>query len=246
VPDGDDRCANVAGLAAFAGCPDSDGDGVQDADDSCPTVAGRVELAGCPPPDRDGDSVPDEVDACPDHAGLPAFRGCGDRDHDGVIDDIDACPDQAEVFNGIKDEDGCPDVGISLVTITRERLEIAEKVFFDTGSARIQERSHKLLREVAAVLRAHPEIVRLRVDGHTDSQGNDAANLKLSKARADAVRTFLIEHDVVASRLEARGFGEAAPLASNQTGSGRETNRRVELNIVDVPETVAPEPGPTP
>ena len=76
VPDFVDKCPDVAGLAAFSGCPDSDGDGIEDAVDQCPDVRGLPALLGCP--DRDGDGVRDRDDRCPDVKGLPVYDGCPD------------------------------------------------------------------------------------------------------------------------------------------------------------------------
>lgn len=103
VLDKQDKCPDVAGLAALMGCPDRDGDGVADMDDKCPDLKGVVSLMGCP--DRDSDGITDADDACPDIAGLPAFKGCPDRDNDGITDAEDECPEQA----GIAAFKGCPD-----------------------------------------------------------------------------------------------------------------------------------------
>ncbi len=103
-----DACPNVAGLAAFAGCPDSDSDGIQDSSDDCVDIAGLVEFKGCP--DKDNDDVPDHLDDCPDIAGLVSNRGCPvkpvmDTDADGISDDADLCPD----LPGLQRFNGCPD-----------------------------------------------------------------------------------------------------------------------------------------
>jgi hypothetical protein len=101
IYDKDDACPEVAGLAQFNGCPDTDGDGI-DSEDACPEVAGLAALNGCP--DTDGDGVADKDDACPDVAGLVALKGCPDADGDGVADKDDKCPTVA----GPKDNAGCP------------------------------------------------------------------------------------------------------------------------------------------
>lgn len=74
IPDKDDRCPDVAGVAALGGCPDRDGDGVADAMDACPDVAGPVEMHGCP--DTDGDGIPDNLDRCPTVKGVASMQGC--------------------------------------------------------------------------------------------------------------------------------------------------------------------------
>lgn len=102
IADDMDDCPQVAGLAAFKGCPDTDGDGVADAQDDCPQVAGVAALAGCP--DADGDGVADAKDKCPQVVGVAKFNGCPDTDGDGIADADDKCPKEA----GIAALQGCP------------------------------------------------------------------------------------------------------------------------------------------
>ena len=217
------------------GCADADNDqdGILDVDDRCPVVPGVVAFQGCPPPDRDGDGVADSDDACIDVPGLAVFQGCGDRDRDGVADNVDKCPDEPETINGFQDEDGCPDKGKSKVLLTKNKIEILEKVFFDFDKATIQKRSFALLDQVVLVLKANPQIDKLRVEGHTDADGDDKYNFKLSDARAASVRTYLADHGVEAARLSSAGYGETRPIADNKTAAGREKNRRVEFVILD-------------
>jgi outer membrane protein OmpA-like peptidoglycan-associated protein len=110
-----------------------------------------------------------------------------------------------------------------------------EKVYFRTGSHRIERRSNDLLDQVAAVLNAHPEILHVRVEGHTDSRGNDARNLRLSQRRAQEVVRYLTRKGHVdADRLEAVGFGEQQPVTPDaETEEEHETNRRVEFVITE-------------
>lgn len=117
------------------------------------------------------------------------------------------------------------------VTVAKGKLELTEKVFFDTGKTTIQPVSFKLLDEVATVLNDHPEVKRVVVEGHTDNRGAAALNRKLSQGRADAVRKYLVDKGVVAGRLAAMGYGPSRPIADNKTAKGRETNRRVEFTI---------------
>jgi outer membrane protein OmpA-like peptidoglycan-associated protein len=259
VLDADDKCPNEAGLPAYAGCaaPDRDKDGVADADDKCVDVPGNVELGGCPDadndgiadaadkcpdqagaaptgcPDKDGDGVLDLDDRCPEQPGTVDLKGCADTDKDGIADPDDKCPTEAEIINGVEDEDGCPDKGKVLVTVTAEKISLAETVYFDSGKDTIQKRSFALLDQVALVMKAHPEIKKVQIEGHTDSQGDDAFNLDLSKRRAASVVSYLVNHGVSADRLGSEGFGETKPIADNKTKAGREKNRRVELRIVD-------------
>ena len=117
------------------------------------------------------------------------------------------------------------------VTVTASKLELQEKVYFDTGKATIKPASFGLLDEVAQVLVAHPEVKKVRIEGHTDASGSAATNTKLSQARADAVRSYLVGKGVAADRLSAKGYGPAKPIADNKTAEGREANRRVEFMI---------------
>lgn len=117
------------------------------------------------------------------------------------------------------------------VVVTKERLELKEKVFFETGKADVRSESLGLLDEVATALKDNAEVKRVVVEGHTDNKGNKAKNLKLSKGRAEAVRAYLIKQGVEPARLEAKGFGSARPIADNATPKGRDENRRVEFVI---------------
>ena len=101
-------------------------------------------------------------------------------------------------------------------------------VLFDSGKASIQVPSTPCLNEMAKLLKKHPDW-KMQVEGHTDNVGGKEANAKLSQARADAVRTWLIGHGVGGDRLMAKGFGEAKPVAPNTTDEERAKNRRVDL-----------------
>jgi len=117
------------------------------------------------------------------------------------------------------------------VEITAKKLELKEKVFFDTGKTTVKPASFSLLDEVAAVMKAHPEVKKVVIEGHTDNKGSKAKNLKLSRGRAEAVRTYLVDKGVEPDRLEAKGVGASRPIADNATPAGREDNRRVEFAI---------------
>jgi outer membrane protein OmpA-like peptidoglycan-associated protein len=122
-----------------------------------------------------------------------------------------------------------------------KKIEISEKVMFETGKADIKVDSDQLLKDVGTVLRENPSVTKLRIEGHTDSVGKDKANKKLSQDRADAVKAFLVGVGIDAARLEAVGYGEEKPVADNATDEGKEKNRRVEFNIVS--ESKAPAEG---
>ncbi len=118
------------------------------------------------------------------------------------------------------------------VQVTEDRIVILDKVFFEFDSAVIKPESFGLLDEVVASLKEHSEIRRVEVQGHTDDQGPENYNLKLSQRRAEAVRDYLIRGGVSADRLTARGYGELQPLQEGQTLEARAANRRVEFVIL--------------
>lgn len=235
IPDDIDRCPldpeDFDGFEDDDGCPDPDNDqdGVLDVNDECPLVPGPASNRGCPVLDTDGDGILDDVDACPDEPGLPELNGCPpqDRDGDGLPDHLDRCPDEP----GPIEEEGCPKK-YTLVVLKKERIEISEQIHFATGKHAILPASFELMNQIAQVLKDHPTI-KLRIEGHTDSIGNDALNLRLSQRRANSVREYLIEAGIGADRLVAIGFGETMPIASNASESGRSLNRRVEFNITE-------------
>jgi OOP family OmpA-OmpF porin len=235
IEDGLDKCPSEAGPAERQGCPvrDADKDGIEDGVDKCPSEAGPAERQGCPVRDSDKDGLVDERDACPTEPGLKELRGCPakDSDNDSVADHLDNCPSEA----GVADNQGCPAKQKQFVSIQKGKLEIKEQVFFATGKAVIQPRSFKMLGQVAKVLREHPEVEQVSIEGHTDNRGKAEANRELSQARAESVKKYLVGKGVEASRLEARGFGPDQPIASNDTEKGRATNRRVEF-IITTPE----------
>ncbi len=252
--DGQDGCPAVAedqdGFEDTDGCadPDNDQDGIADTADACinqpETKNAHEDSDGCPdeapPVDTDGDGLTDDKDRCPavaeDQDGFEDADGCADPDNDkdGIADTADACVNEPELINGVKDEDGCPDQGKVKVQVDGERILILEKVYFATSKDVILPRSFPLLKQVAAVLRANPQVELLRIEGHTDSQGNDAKNLDLSKRRAASVRAFLVKEGIAPERLEAEGYGETKPVDTNKTAAGRENNRRVEFTILRV------------
>ena len=248
ILDVNDRCPNDPedkdGFEDADGCPDPDNDKDQilDVDDKCPnepeTVNGFEDIDGCPDvADRDGDGILDNVDKCPDDPeDKDAFEdedGCPDPDNDkdGILDVNDKCPLVPETMNGVDDEDGCPDS--KLVKVTKEKIVILQKVFFDLDKATIKPVSFPLLDEVADVLKNYDYIKKVEVQGHTDSQGKDAYNKDLSQRRADSVREYLMSKGVAGDRLVSVGYGEEQPIDTNKTKAGRENNRRVEFLIIE-------------
>ena len=105
---------------------------------------------------------------------------------------------------------------------------VTNNILFETNSAALLPRSYAEINRIAKILKSHPEM-QFSVEGHTDSDGSDEYNQKLSQQRADAVLKALVEMGVDRTKLEAKGYGELIPIASNETPEGKATNRRVEF-----------------
>lgn len=218
----DDACPNEFGLPAFNGCPDSDGDGIKDSEDKCPTVPGDSAFAGCPDQDKDG--VQDSEDKCPLVPGTVEGEGCPDTDGDKVYDHKDVCPTVA----GIPENKGCPEIKEEV----KEQIRLAAKgINFETGKDVIKAESFANLDKLVEILNAYPE-AQVMISGHTDNVGDDAANLALSQARADAVKRYLASKGVNEERMTATGYGETMPIADNNSSAGRAVNRRVDFKLV--------------
>jgi outer membrane protein OmpA-like peptidoglycan-associated protein len=146
-----------------------------------------------------------------------------DTDGDGVNDKEDKCPTVA----GITSNHGCPPIKKEIV----EKVNYAaKKIFFAVGSEKILPASYSALNNVVAILRTDSTL-KLVVEGHTDNVGKPASNLTLSQKRADAVKHYLIQKGLDASRLEAIGYGQDKPVDDNSKPEGRAANRRVELKL---------------
>ncbi len=239
------------------GCPDADndGDGVLDIHDKCPgtdsTAVGGVntkenyngveDTDGCPDgeADRDGDGIPDNLDKCPtqpeDNDGFEDHDGCPDLDNDvdGIKDIADACPgtdstvaagiDTKETFNGYEDVDGCPDTP----KLSKKPMKL--NVYFESGSARLKRNSYSAIDDLISNMKSDKD-ANIIIEGYTDSKGSYQSNQRLSKRRADAVRTYLIKNGGISpNRVKSVGKGEDNPVADNATPEGRELNRRIEV-----------------
>lgn len=177
------------------------------------------------PADSDGDGVPDNRDQCPNTpAGVQVdSRGCPvDSDGDGVPDYRDECPNTAA--GATVDERGCEGV-----TETVETIEL--RVQFPTNSSVIDATFDNEIRRVADFMAEYPETT-VEIAGHSDSIGDAEYNRFLSQRRAEAVANRLTSVlGVDPDRVSAVGYGEAEPIASNDTAAGRAQNRRVEARI---------------
>ena len=224
IVDASDACPETFGLAEFQGCPDTDGDGIADKDDACPDVKGPKELNGCP--DTDGDGIADKDDKCPDVKGPKENKGCPwpDKDGDGILDKDDKCPDEP----GTVANNGCPEMSEAVI---KSLSDYAKTILFESGKTTFQQRTFVVLQNITGILKEYPHS-KFSIEGHTDSDGSDALNQTLSEGRAAAVKDYLIENGINASRLSSKGFGESMPIDSNKTRAGKANNRRVEVKLV--------------
>ncbi len=241
VLDGLDTCADTPKGCKVdkKGCLiDTDGDGVCDGVDSCATTpkGAKVDDHGCPI-DSDGDGVFDGLDQCPDTP-----KGCTiddngcikDADKDGVCDALDTCADTpagAQV-----DDKGCETKASTmegdLLDTGRLRLTGVE---FLSGTATLKSGDFANLDAAGQIIAKWPEL-NFQVGGHTDDEGKAAANLKLSQARAEAARAWLLQKypSIKPEQLVAKGFGGTRPVVSNDTEQARALNRRIELTVLNM------------
>jgi outer membrane protein OmpA-like peptidoglycan-associated protein len=115
----------------------------------------------------------------------------------------------------------------------QKRIEVKKKIHFESGKATLMADSFQILDGVIDVLVNHPELKKIRIEGHTDSMGAQAMNQRLSQGRAEAVMNYLLQQGISPAKLTAQGFGPDRPIAPNSTIRGREQNRRVEFVILD-------------
>jgi outer membrane protein OmpA-like peptidoglycan-associated protein len=128
------------------------------------------------------------------------------------------------------------------VDLMEDRIVLSDKIYFELDSAVIEADSFGLLDALAKTLADHPEIQKVRVEGHTDQQGAAEYNQKLSDSRSQAVRDYLVKAGVAGDRLDAMGFGETQLVDRGENEDAYEKNRRVELKITARTPVVAPEP----
>ncbi|HEY6476555.1 MAG TPA: OmpA family protein, partial [Polyangia bacterium] len=211
-----------------------------DTRDKCPNEAEDVDefedADGCPDPDNDKDGIPDKTDLCPndpeDKDGFEDQDGCPDpdNDHDRILDKDDKCPNEPETYNGYQDADGCPDKG--KVIVHKGKLEILDKIYFETDKDEIKSVSFPLLDAIAATINGNPQIEMIEIQGHADERGDDAHNLDLTERRAHSVRVALEQRNVLPSRLKSHGYGETKPICTQHNEDCWSQNRRVEFIIL--------------
>jgi outer membrane protein OmpA-like peptidoglycan-associated protein len=228
----------------FCADPDNDADGIDDERDECRNDAededGFLDADGCPDTDNDADGLADAADRCPlETEDTDAFEdedGCPepDNDQDGLADGLDRCPMQPEDLDAFEDEDGCPEPGpdTNAVVMIDTRILISERVFFEYDSAEMRSVNAPLLDQVAASFLRLPEDRRLRIEGYSDAEGDDAYNFDLSYRRARNVLEYLVARGIPRERLVYVGYGEQRPIAPNDAPEGRAINRRVEFTVL--------------
>lgn len=247
IKDSVDRCPEVAEdkdmFDDTDGCPDADNDsdGFEDAKDMCPLDAedkdGFQDDDGCPDKDNDNDAVPDAQDKCPsvpeDKDGFLDVDGCPDpdNDNDGILDAQDMCPNEPETINGNTDEDGCPDRGDALVIVTPAGVETVEAIQF--SGTKVAKASSNVLGQIAATLRAHQEIVRVKLVVHVQPTGDAEKDQELSDKRAAAVRDWLVQWGIPQARLSVQGLGGTKPLVPRTAKQAQLINDRVEMIILE-------------
>jgi OOP family OmpA-OmpF porin len=163
-------------------------------------------------------------------------KDMGDDDSDGVANKFDKCP--GTTANTIVDGAGCPlkvpapVIREKVIVTEADRKVVGEAIKnleFDLSKATIKATSYETLNRVASLL--VEKNFSLKLAGHTDNSGSMALNLRLSKARAEAVKAYLVSQGANASTIEATGYGPNQPIATNKTAAGRQQNRRVEFSL---------------
>jgi OmpA-OmpF porin, OOP family len=249
ILDIDDKCPNDPetknGFQDEDGCPDSltadrDGDGIPDDVDKCPDDPedkdGFEDEDGCPDPDNDKDKILDVNDLCPndpeDYDNFEDKDGCPDPDNDKdrILDVNDKCPNEPEVYNGFEDEDGCPDKG--RISVGKTKLNILDKIYFETDKTTIKPVSFPLLDAIAATIKGNPQLQLIEIQGHADERGSDDHNMELTDGRAHSVMEALVERGVNPGTLRAKGYGETKPICTQHNEDCWSQNRRVEFIIL--------------
>lgn len=196
---------------------DSDRDGLTDLEE---VKAGSDPMKG----DTDGDGIPDIDDKCPSVFGIKILQGCPQTE--AFVKEIEK---RDTVFVKSK-----PDTVIIVQEIEKIKKGETYKpkgIHFLTGSAEIRVESELILDDIANWLEREKDI-KIEIQGHTDQEGNEDVNMRLSIDRAEAVMFYLIKKGISPTRLQAKGFGESKPLDTSGTKKAMAKNRRIEFKII--------------
>lgn len=253
IEDRFDKCLTTAPgvVVDGVGCGlDTDRDGIFDGLDLCEGTpfGATVDVQGCPS-DTDGDGILDGIDQCADTpvGALVNAQGCpSDADGDGVLDGLDSCNDTP--LGALIDEKGCVKDPLEAQLLRRELIRM-DGVDFDTGRAELRPLSYHYVNKMGRLLErwtGHEDRpLRIEIGVYTDGVGAADFNLDLSQRRADTIRMYMLEnfYRMGQNNLVATGYGEAFPIADDNTAAGRAANRRVEIRVLgegDPPEIYSP------
>jgi uncharacterized protein (TIGR03382 family) len=184
-----------------------------------------------PPIDSDGDGIPDYLDKCPHEP----------EDKNGFHDD-DGCPEKLTDFDQLHDEAPDPTQPLTLEQVVGLPAPIEFK--FDT--AIMLPGAETYLNQVLEILKKHPEVLKVEIQGHTSSEGGAEYNLRLSNDRAKAVYAWLVERGIDGARLVPHGYGLTQPIRPNDTEPHRQRNRRVQFRMLEQMPGTAPLGGAAP
>ena len=151
------------------------------------------------------------------------------------VRNTDADPNKDQLLN-IEIQERTTEL-LSLVTLALQSEDDADNtivlkhVFFETGETGLKNHSRFELNNIVQILRDNPDI-RIELSGHTDSTGEEAQNLAISRERANSVQAYLLDKGIDASRVATTGYGSSRPIESNDTEEGRTLNRRTEMKII--------------
>ncbi len=202
--------------------PDTDGDGLSDGDEVNRYKTNPLD------PDTDKGGISDGLEVNRDKTNpLDPSDDLIDSDGDGIPDIQDDCPFEF----GPTSNRGCPVIEKQEKEIEKDLQSLFKNIQFDTNKDVIRSVSFKDLNTAAQILNDNAKY-NVIIEGHTDNVGNAAWNKTLSQMRADAVKGYLIDKGISPSRITAIGYGQENPIESNQSESGRQANRRVEVRII--------------
>lgn len=156
-----------------------------------------------------------------------------DRDGDGIADADDACPDVPGLATEDPATNGCP-ASEEGVRIRGDKIVLDEIIHFDNDSPRVRHVSWPIVKKVADLIVATPDVLELEIEGHADHIGTAEHNYRLSVERAQSVKRLLVQFGVDAKRITVQGFGFKRPRVQGVQEEQRAQNRRVEFTITKV------------